>query len=90
MNRKQTHAHCHRQEERTTPGGETRYTTVNANRHEDGTITRDATATTLRDEEHEMLYRQEERTTTERPGSDMVYEARIRRTNWMAHNHPEA
>lgn len=88
MNRQQTRADCHRQEARTTPGGETRYATVNANRKPDGTIKRDVYA--IKQMGRIGDYREDTRTTTERPGSDMVYEARTRRTNWMAHNHPEA
>lgn len=86
MNRKQLHADCHRQEQRTTPGGETRTATINANRHEDGQIRRDAEAHAPTRED----LRHETRTTDGRTGSDETREARSRRTNWMAHNHPEA
>jgi len=88
MNREQIKADCHRQERRTTPGGEKRVATINANRHEDGQIRRDAVAHRYTAESRE--YRHETRTTDGRTGSDETREARSRRTNWMAHNHPEA
>ena len=56
----------------------------------DGTRRREATATTHRDGEHKMQYRQETRETDGLNSTDPMYEARLKRTNWMAHNHPEA
>ena len=80
--RQQTHAHCHRQETRKTPDGDKRIVTVNANLQPDGTISRDAFA---HDRANSHRQRSERRTTTERTSTDLVYDARTRRTNRVAH-----
>ena len=87
MNRKKLQAHCHRQEEWTTPNGEKRFAMINANQHpETGEISWDASANGGRIEK----FWHEERTTDGRNSTDLVHDARTRRTNRMAHNHPEA
>lgn len=86
MNRTQIKADCHRQEERTTPTGAKRFVIVNANRHENGEVKRSAYANADETDDH----REETRTTDGRNSTDLVYDARRRRTNRMAHNHPDA
>lgn len=85
MNREKLQAHAHRLEARTTPGGEERTAALNMNQKPDGKNKREATATN-----REGHFRQETRETDGLNSTDPMYEARLRRTNWMAHNHPEA
>lgn len=85
MNREKLQAHAHRLEARTTPGGEERTAALNMNQKPDGKNKREATATN-----REGQYREETRETDGLNSTDPMYEARLKRTNWMAHNHPEA
>ena len=78
--RTQTQADCHRQETWTTDTGKTRHAVVNANRHEDGKINWNATAHADDSEER----REENWTEDGWNSTDLVYEARRRRTNRQA------
>lgn len=78
--REQTHADCHRQETRRTATGRARHATINANRHEDGEVRRNATAHA--DDSNER--REDERTTDGRNSTDLVRDARERRNEARA------